>query len=41
MQGNIHNQYFTKAKRMPKKIPENRGAGVACTPVFGLFQVIS
>jgi hypothetical protein len=34
-------QYSTKVKRMPKRFPENRGAGYARTPVFGLFQVIS
>jgi hypothetical protein len=28
----IHYQYFTKTK----EVPENRGAGYARTPVFGL-----
>ena len=33
----IHYQYFTKVER----IPENRGAGIRRTPVFGLLLIIS
>jgi len=30
----IEYQYFTKGEQVPKKIPENRGAGVCPHPCF-------
>ena len=40
---NANTRYFKKDKPMPKRFPENRGAGAegTRTPVFGLLKVIS